>query len=123
MAPPVTAGPFSLSCSPERRLLAKPTVRADWQAAIIVCGKCARRIGGGFGEKGRTPLAKALRKLGNHKKGRKADLGLIETGCLKICPKNAVVAINGARPRDWLIIPRGSDIATVADRLGLVRER
>lgn len=100
--------------------MAKLVVGADWQAAIIVCAKCTRRIGGGFGEKGRTPLIKALRKRGNHKKGRKADLGLIEAGCLKICPKNAVVAINGARPRDWLIIPRGADMTDVADRLGLI---
>ncbi len=95
------------------------TVKADWQAAILVCSKCTRRIGGGFGEKGRTPLIKALRKLGNRKKGRKASAGLIETGCLKICPKNGVVAINGARPRDWLIIDRGTDPAEAARLLGL----
>jgi predicted metal-binding protein len=99
--------------------LAKRIVKADWQAAILVCAKCTRKIGGGFGEKGRTPLIKALRNLGNRKKGRKADLGLVETGCLKICPKNAVVAINGARPRDWLIIERGTSAAEAARLLGL----
>ena len=95
-------------------------VKADWQAAILVCAKCTRRIGGGFGEKGRTPLIKALRKLGNRKKGRKANLGLVETGCLKICPKNAAVAINAARPRDWLIIPRGTTTIEAANLLGLI---
>ncbi|WP_404710665.1 (2Fe-2S) ferredoxin domain-containing protein [Sphingomonas sp. MMS24-J13] len=99
--------------------MAKQMVKADWQAAIIVCAKCTRRIGGGFGEKERTSLIKALRKLGNRKKGRKANLGLVETGCLKICPKNAVVAINGARPRDWIIIPRGTSTSDAAAMLGL----
>jgi predicted metal-binding protein len=94
-------------------------VKADWQAAILVCGKCSRKIDGGFGSKGKTSLAKALRKRGNGKKGRKASLGVIETGCLKICPKNAVVAINGARPRDWIIVGRGTDIAVAAFSLGI----
>jgi predicted metal-binding protein len=94
-------------------------VKADWQAAILVCGKCTRKIDGGFGAKGKTSLAKALRKLGNRKKGRKASLGIIETGCLKICPKDAVVAINGARTRDWLIIRRGTDIPEAAAALGI----
>jgi predicted metal-binding protein len=94
-------------------------VKADWQAAILVCGKCTRKIDGGFGAKGKTSLAKALRKLGNRKKGRKASLGIIETGCLKICPKDAVVAINGARTRDWLIIRRGTDIQDAAAALGI----
>jgi predicted metal-binding protein len=95
------------------------TVKADWATAILVCGKCTRRVGGGFGPKGKTALAKLLRKLGNRRKGRKASFGVIETPCLKICPKNAVVAINTARPRDWLIIPRGTDPAEAAWQLGL----
>lgn len=94
-------------------------VKADWRAAILVCGKCSKRIHGGFGPKGNTPLAKLLRKIGNRRKGRKADLGVVETGCLKICPKNAVVAINGARPRDWLIIDRGTDALAAVRMLGI----
>jgi predicted metal-binding protein len=94
-------------------------VKAGWQAVILVCGKCTRKIDGGFGGKGKTSLAKALRKRGNRKKGRKANLGVVETGCLKICPKNAVVAINGARPRDWIIVARGTDIEVAAFTLGI----
>ncbi|MFT3964316.1 MAG: (2Fe-2S) ferredoxin domain-containing protein [Sphingobium sp.] len=96
------------------------TVLAQWEAAILICRKCSKKVDGGFGEKGRTSLAKALRaRSGGKGKGRKAGIGVIETGCLKICPKNAVVAINGARPRDWLVIPRGTDVEVAAVELGL----
>ena len=94
-------------------------VKADWQAALLVCGKCSRRMGGGFGAKGKTSLAKALRKLGNGRKGRKGSLGVTEIGCLKLCPKNAAVAINGADPHAWRIIERGTDAGEVARLLGL----
>jgi predicted metal-binding protein len=94
-------------------------VKADWDAAILVCGKCSRRMGGGFGAKERNSLAKALRKLGTGKKGRKAGFGIVETGCLKLCPKNAAVAINGAAPHEWHIIARGTDPADAARELGL----
>lgn len=95
------------------------TVKADWQAAIITCGKCSRRMGGGFGAKGKTSLAKALRRLGNGKKGRKAGFGVIETGCLKLCPKNAAVAFNAADPQNWHIVGRGTDAEDVVGLLGL----
>jgi predicted metal-binding protein len=94
-------------------------ISAQWDVAILVCKKCSKKIGGGFGEKGRTSLAKALRARGNGGKGRKASIGVVETGCMKICPKNAVVAINGARPKDWLIVPRGTEMDVVAEQLGL----
>ncbi len=92
---------------------------AQWEAAIIVCKKCSKKVSGGFGEKGKTSLAKALRARGNGGKGRKATIGVVATGCLKVCPKNAVVAINGAYPKDWVIVPRGTDIEVAAERLGL----
>jgi predicted metal-binding protein len=76
-------------------------------------------LGGGFGKKGSTPLARKLRALGNGKKGRKADFGVVETGCLKLCPRNAVVAIDAARPRDWVLVRKGADLQEVARRLGL----
>lgn len=93
--------------------------KSQWKAAILICRKCSKKVDGGFGTKGRTPLAKALRARGNGGKGRKANIGVIETGCLKICPKHAVVAINGARPDDWLIVASGTDMDVVAEQLGL----
>lgn len=95
------------------------TVAAQWDAAILICKKCSKKIGGGFGEKGKTSLAKALRARSNGKRGRKADMGVIETGCLKACPKNAVVAINAAHPQEWIVVPRGADVEDVLARLGV----
>jgi predicted metal-binding protein len=96
-------------------------ISSDWQAAILVCGKCSKKVKGGFGPKGKTRLAEALRECSNGRKGRKADLGVIETGCLKICPKNAVMVVDGNRPKDWLIVEAGTPVGQVAARLGLPR--
>ena len=65
------------------------SVRSDWSNTLLVCRKCSKRLGGGFGPKGRTPLAKALRKHLDVKKGRKAPLGIVEVKCLGVCPRGA----------------------------------
>jgi predicted metal-binding protein len=91
-----------------------------WQGSVLVCGKCSKKLGGGFGEKGRTPLAKMLRAVLGLKKGRKAERGVVEVKCLGICPKNAVVMFDGARPDRWLLVPAGADasdvVATLTER-------
>lgn len=92
-------------------------VRSDWQGAILVCGKCTRKIDGGFGKKGRTPLAKALRKILGGGKGRKSPLGVVETRCLGVCPKQAVIVVDSRRPGGWLSVAAGADVAEVAARL------
>ncbi len=97
----------------------RDSVRTDWSAAILVCGKCSKKIGGGFGEKGKTSLAKALRKRGGKGKKRKLPYGVVETGCLGICPKRAVVVVDGAEPGDWLLVREGTAMDDVAERLGL----
>ncbi len=94
-------------------------VAAHWDAAILICAKCTRRARGGFGKDRRTSLARLLRKRSNGGKGRKADLGVIEIKCQKICPKAGVLAINAARPKDWLIVPIDADGDEVARMLGL----
>lgn len=96
----------------------KLSVRSNWSATILVCGKCSKKLGGGFGEKGKTPLAKALRKLGGGKK-RKADFGVIETRCLGVCPKGAVTVIDAAHPGKWMLVEEGVPMDEVAERLGL----
>ncbi|WP_343046930.1 (2Fe-2S) ferredoxin domain-containing protein [Sphingomonas chungangi] len=93
-------------------------MRSNWSATILVCGKCSKKLGGGFGEKGRTPLAKALRKLAGGKK-RKADFGVIETRCLGVCPKGAVTVIDAAHPGKWMLVEEGAPIDELAARLGL----
>ena len=74
------------------------TVRSDWANTLLVCKKCSKKIGGGFGPKGKTGLAKALRAELDVAKGRKGSLGIIEVKCLGVCPKGAVTVVNGAAP-------------------------
>ncbi|WP_326524194.1 (2Fe-2S) ferredoxin domain-containing protein [Sphingomonas sp.] len=95
------------------------TVPSRWDGTILVCGKCSRKVGGGFGDKGRTPLAKALRRLLELKKGRKARAGVVEVKCLGLCPKGAVTVVDAARPDEWRIIPAGTDIVAIAKEFGL----
>jgi hypothetical protein len=94
-------------------------IRSNWANAILVCGKCSKRLDGGFGRKGRTPLAKALRKHLGIRKGRKSSAGIVETRCLGVCPRGAVTVVNGAASRDWLLVRAGADLDEVAGELGL----
>lgn len=96
----------------------KGHVRSDWTGAILVCGKCSKKIGGGFGPAGRTPLAKLLREALGVRKGRRAPLGVVETKCLDICPKRAVVVIDTAGPGRWEIVVPGAPARDVLARLG-----
>lgn len=88
-------------------------VRAGWTGAVLVCGKCSKKLDGGFGKGGRQSLAKALRKDMGLKKGRKAVLGVVETKCLGVCPKNAVMVVDAAHADRWLVVPAGTDLAEV----------
>ena len=83
-------------------------VSSRWQGVLLVCAKCTRRVDGGFGKKGRRSLAQVLRKAGIGGKGRKADLGIVETGCLKLCPKEAVVVVDSRRPGQWMLVAAGT---------------
>ncbi len=96
-----------------------PKVGAGWERTILICGKCTKRLNGGFGEKRCTPLAKALRKFLGIKRGRKAPIGIVETRCLGVCPQGAVTVIDGAAPRDWVLVRAGTTIADVASSLEL----
>lgn len=100
-------------------------VKSDWQQVILVCRKCSRKLDGGFGPDGDLSLAKALRRELPHggiarKKTRQA---VIEIGCLDVCPKGAVVAVGADTPEEWLVIPRGTPIAEVAEKLGISTDK
>src|SRR3546814_3765365 len=64
------------------------TIPSGWQDVILVCRKCSKRQGGGFGPQGGKPLAKALRKHHGVKKGCTASVGIVEVGCLGVCPRS-----------------------------------
>ena len=95
------------------------TVRSDWSSTLLVCKKCSKKLDGGFGPKGRTPLAKALRKHLGLKKGRKGRAGIVEVNCLSVCPRGAVTVVDGAAPGEWLLVRAGTDLDAVASAVGL----
>jgi predicted metal-binding protein len=95
------------------------TVKARWASTTLICRKCSKKLGGGFGPDGKKPLAKALRKHLAIGKGPKAKAGIVEVPCLDVCPKRAVVAINAHHPDQWLIVRPGANLDVVAHELGL----
>ena len=97
------------------------TVRSDWSNTILVCKKCSKKLSGGFGPKGGTGLAKALRQELGVKKGRKGALGIVEVKCLGVCPKGAVTVVNGAEPGEWMLVSEGASVQSVIDDLALGR--
>ncbi|MDB5704833.1 MAG: hypothetical protein JWN66_1949 [Sphingomonas bacterium] len=95
------------------------SVRSGWSNTLLVCKKCSKRLDGGFGPKGRTPLAEALRKRLGLKKGRKGKVGIVEVKCLGVCPRGAVTVVNGAAPGEWMLVKAGADLDVIAAGLGL----
>ena len=94
-------------------------VKTQWSQVVLVCRKCSKKLDGGFGEGGDQKLGKALRRAIGGGKGRKAGVAVIEVGCLDLCPKNAVVVANASRPGEWVVVPRGTPIAGLVERIGL----
>jgi predicted metal-binding protein len=94
-------------------------VKTEWQSVVLVCRRCSKKAKGGFGPEGKDSLVKAMRKAWKLKKGRKAEFGLVEVDCLKICPKKAVTVANGAHPERFLVIPRETPLSEVAAVLDL----
>jgi predicted metal-binding protein len=93
------------------------TRESDWTTLLLTCGKCARKLGGGFGHKERETLRSCLRD-GLKAAGRRHDTRLVETRCLGICPKRAVVALNAGRPGTLVIVKQGAQAAEALQALG-----
>lgn len=91
----------------------KTAARANWERALLVCGKCSRKLGGGFGPDGDLRLAKALRREPGCGKGRRATVGVAEVKCLGVCPKRAVVVVDSADPARWRLVRPGDDLRAV----------
>lgn len=98
----------------------KAHIRSNWSRTVLVCAKCSKRLGGGFGPKGKQPLGKALRKHLGLKKGRKAAAGVVDVRCLGVCPRGAVTVVDAASSGEWLLVSEGADLDTVARELGLL---
>ena len=106
----------SLPSITDRRLRG---VRAPFRQAVLVCGKCARKLDGeGFGRRGRQSLAKALKaELKSGLWG--AKVRVVETSCLKLCPKRrqVVTAPHELAAGRLLVAEPGLPATAVLDRL------
>ncbi len=88
-------------------------IPAPWNDIALVCNKCGRKLGGGFGKKGKKTLAKLLREA-LRTIGRRRDLRIVEVGCLGLCPKNAVTV---AARNEVIAVPEGADPGALIDLL------
>lgn len=91
----------------KRAIQSRPT---PWKTVLLLCGKCARKMDGGYGPEKKDPLRAALRaELKARGHGR--SVRILETRCLGICPKKAVTALNASRPGGVLVVPKGTGAA------------
>ncbi len=88
-----------------RSIQSRPT---PWETVILICGKCARKLDGGFGVKREDTLRKALRSA-LKQRGSGRAVRIFETRCMGICPKKAVIALNASRPGSILTVPAGAN--------------
>jgi predicted metal-binding protein len=80
------------------------TRRTPWQSIILLCGKCARKLDGGYGPNRDATLRSTLR-MALKDAGHRRDVRIIETRCMGLCPKKAVTAINASRPGTIFVVP------------------
>lgn len=86
-------------------------VQAPWEGVALVCRKCSKKLGGGFGPEDEK-LAKALRR-GLRAAGRRRALRVVEVGCLGLCPKRAVTVAVSSDPAALHAVPRGTSVETM----------
>jgi predicted metal-binding protein len=92
---------------------------SPWKTIILLCGKCARKLDGGYGPKKDDTLRTALRRALKDA-GYRRDVRIIRTRCMGICPKRAVIAINASRPSTVFVVPVGTP---AVDVLHILAER
>jgi predicted metal-binding protein len=86
------------------------TRSTPWKTIVLVCGKCARKLDGGFGPKGNDTLRAAMR-MELSERGLRRQVRIIETRCMGVCPKKAVTALNASAPGTILTVPRKTPVA------------
>lgn len=97
------------------------TVATRSETLVAICGKCGKKVGGGFGDGGKRPLAKALKKALGLPKWKRSPIRIVETECMKLCPKGAVAVTTSGDARLVYVIPAGTSVDDVAAHLGLVK--
>ena len=91
-------------------------IPAPWGGVVLVCRKCSKKLGGGFGPKGKQPLAKALRTELKDT-GRRRAARVVEGGCLSLCPKGAVTVASPTHPGAVFAVPGRTETAAVLTAL------
>ncbi len=88
-----------------------------WLDVLVICRKCSRKLKGGFGDKGRDELRRALQD-GLRTIGRRRQTRIVETGCFGVCPKGGVVTLRGSEPQRLLVLPKGQSTEAMLSALG-----
>ena len=83
---------------------------------VLVCRKCSKKLGGGYGPDGEDSLARAL-KAELRETGRRRAVRVIETKCLGLCPKGAVTVLPAGAPGSLLSVPKATPAAEILARL------
>ncbi len=94
------------------------SARAPFRAVVLACGKCSRKLDGGFGRRGREPVRKALKRaLKTGAWGRKVRVA--ETACLGLCPRRRQVLASpaGLAAGRLLVVEAGAEPAAMLDAL------
>ncbi|HEX5659794.1 MAG TPA: hypothetical protein VFX59_21515 [Polyangiales bacterium] len=97
--------------------LAKPASRPPepvspkWQTLVLVCEKCKGARHG--------PDAHGIRKGIKHRIGKNKELRVLETGCMGICPDDAVTVCvtRLARPAEVVLVRSESELDALTDSL------
>jgi hypothetical protein len=83
-----------------------------WRSVVLTCGKCARKMNGGYGSKGKDSLRSALRAaLKDAGYGR--TIRIIETRCMGICPRKATTLLNASRQDMIMTVRKGTPMDEV----------
>ena len=85
------------------------TLPSKWGPVALVCKKCGKKLGGGFGRKGKLGLAETVERT-LKEEGRRRAVRVVEGGCLAVCPKGAVTVALGDRV---LVVDAGTEAAEV----------
>ena len=88
----------------------------SWKTIVLTCGKCARKMDGGYGPKGKDTLREAV-DTALRDAGRRRDIHIIETRCMGVCPKKATTMLIASRPDSVMTVRKGTAIEEVTGLL------
>jgi predicted metal-binding protein len=93
------------------------SVPTGWDETLLICGKCSKKLSGGFGKDGAEPLKTVLRAY-LRKHGRRSTR-IIEVKCFGVCPRKAVTMARSSKPGSLLVVGARVDPASLLSWLPL----